>query len=228
MSEVKKRVFLKEVGGLSSPWDRKINELVLEIPELLKKFNPREEPGLYFYRRTIDLRRSKNLDELFDDPSDRFIELVYTTLVAWNMNTRRAQMKYFDEFKASILSNRERFTRLASSKLEMLSSVKGIEVKVLYEIFSNLHLMESKGRLVSNSKVMHFILPDLVMPMDRQNTLKFFFKNTNESNGHFLRLFEFSHEIAKKIDLTQYLDDKWNLSVPKVIDNAILSKMEKT
>lgn len=228
MSKVKKRVFLKEVAGLSSPWDRKINELVLEIPELLKKFNPREEPGLYFYRRTIDLRRRKNLDELFDDPSDRFIELVYATLVSWNMNTRRAQMKYFDQFKASILANRERFTRLSSSKLEMLSSVKGDEVKVLYEIFSNLHLMESKGRLVSNSKVMHFILPDLVMPMDRQNTLKFFFKNTNESKGHFLRLFENSYEIAKKIDLRQFLDDKWNLSVPKVIDNAILSKMENS
>lgn len=199
----------------------------MEIPELLKNFNPREEPGLYFYRQTIDLRRRKNLDELFDDPLDRFIELVYATLVSWNMNTRRAQMKYFDQFKASILANRERFTRLASSKLEMLSSMKGDEVKVLYEIFSNLQLMESKGRLVSNSKVMHFILPDLVMPMDRQNTLKFFFKNTNESTGHFLRLFEASYEIAKKIPLRQFLDDKWNLSVPKIIDNAILSKMEK-
>ena len=63
------------------------------------------------------------------------------------------------------------------------------------------------------------------MPMDRQNTLRFFFGNTNESESYFLKIFGYSYEIAKKIDLRQFLDKTWNLSVPKVIDNAIISKM---
>lgn len=141
------------------------------------------------------------------------------------MNSRGAKMKYFDQFKSSILANKEHFEQLASAKLEMLSAVMVGEVETrLRQIYNNMHVMESKGRLVSNSKVMHFILPDLIMPMDRKNTLNFFFGTTNESEVYFLRVFGYSHEIAKKIDLSQFLDDEWNLSIPKVIDNAIISK----
>ncbi len=174
----------------------------------------------------MGLRRKKSLGELFDDETDRFVELIYATLVAWDMNSRGAKMKYFDQFKASILANKERFKQLSSTRLETLSTATVGEVKMrLEQIYNNMHLMETSGRLVSNSKVMHFILPDLVMPMDRQNTLNFFFGNTNESNTYFRRIFSQSYEIAKKIDLTPFLDEQWNLSVPKVIDNAIISKM---
>jgi hypothetical protein len=72
---------------------------------------------------------------------------------------------------------------------------------------------------------MHFILPDLVMPMDRQNILTFFFGNTNESGSHFLKILCYSREIAQKIELCQFLDKEWNISVPKIIDSSIISKM---
>jgi len=88
-----------------------------------------------------------------------------------------------------------------------------------------MHVMKSSGKLVSNSKTMHFIIPDLVMPMDPQNTLNFFFRNTGESKSRFLTVFERSYQIAKAIDLGPFLDEEWNLSKPKVIDNAIISYM---
>lgn len=216
----------ERLNAMVAPWEKKINEFVAEIPGLIKNFSYRKGPDLYFYRKTMDLRRRKGLDELFEDNTDRFIELIYATLVAWDMNSRGAKMKYFDDFKSNILANKDGFMQLSSSRLETLSGAKVGDVKMcLSQIYSNMHLMESAGKLVSNSKVMHFILPDLVMPMDRQNTLNFFFGNTNESGGYFLRIFGQSHEIAKKIDLRQFLDEEWNLSVPKVIDNAIISKM---
>jgi len=212
--------------AMSAPWEKKIIEFVAEIPKLINNFSYRKGPDLYFYRKTMELRRRKDLDELFEDKSDRFIELIYATLVAWDMNSRGAKMKYFDQFKSSILANKERFTQLSSSRLEALSGATVGEAKMrLGQIYNYMHVMESGGKLVSNSKVMHFILPDLVMPMDRQNTLKFFFGNTNESEGYFLRIFGQSYEITRKIDLRQFLDGEWNLSVPKVIDNAIISKM---
>ena len=74
-------------------------------------------------------------------------------------------------------------------------------------------------------KVMHFILPDLIMPIDRQNTLTFFYGHTGELENYFIRIFGYSYEIAQRIDLRPFLDDTWNQSVPKVIDNAIISKM---
>lgn len=189
-------------------FERKINELIESIPELIKNFDYRKGPDLYFYKRTMESRRSKSLNELFDE-SDRFVELIYATLVAWDMNSRGAKMKYFDEFKTSILKNKERFMQLTHYKLEALQGGTIGEVKMrLGQIYNNMHVMVSGGKLVSNSKVIHFILPDLVMPMDRQNTLNFFFGNTNESESYFLRIFGFSYEIAKKIDLRQFLDEE--------------------
>ena len=210
---------------MSTPIDKTINELVRKFPDLIKQFQYRKGPDLYFYKKTIDLRRSKPLTELFEE-SDRYIELMYATLTAWDMNSRGAKMKYFDGFKHSILANKERLIQLSSERLETLQKGRIGEVKTrLEQIYTNLHLMESGGRLVSNSKVMHFILPDLIMPIDRQNTLNFFYGHTNELESYFIRIFGYSHEIAQRIDLRQFLDDTWNLSVPKVIDNAIISEM---
>jgi hypothetical protein len=203
--------------------NRKINLLVDSIPDLIKNFDYRKGPDLYFYKKTMELRRTKRLSELFADP-ERYIELIYATLVSWDMNSRAAEMMYFDGFKTSILENKQRFLQLETHKLEKLSGGAFGEAKMLLgEIYDNMHLMLSKAKLVSNSKVMHFILPDLVMPMDRQNTLNFFFGNTTESKDKFLTIFSCSREIAQKRDLHQFLDNGWHQSVPKIIDNAIIS-----
>lgn len=205
---------------------QRTRELIENLPELIKNFKYREGPDLYFYRKTIALRKRKPLDELFDDESDRYLELIYATLVSWDMNSRGAKMKYFDKFKMSILKSKRSLLHLSPYKLDRLSDKEFREVKSDCEkIYSNMHVMESSGKLVSNSKTMHFIIPDLVMPMDRQNTLNFFFRNTGESKSRFLTVFERSYQIAKVIDLGQFLDEKWNLSKPKVIDNAIISYM---
>ena len=156
--------------AMTESWEKKIDEFVNEIPELIKKFREsdyyyKKGPDLYFYKKTMELRKSKPLVELFDDgESDRYIELIYATLVAWNMNTRRAKMEYFDSFKASILANKISFVQLSSQRLETLNEATIKEVKKQIEgIQKKMHLMYSARRLVSNSKVMHLILPDLVM-----------------------------------------------------------------
>jgi hypothetical protein len=94
------------------------------------------------------------------------------------------------------------------------------------EVYGDLNLMETGGRLVSNSKTMHFMLPDLVMPMDRQNTLNFFYGNTGESPEKFMDIMDCAYQVAQRSDLRRYLDKKWNQSIPKVIDNAIISRMD--
>lgn len=63
----------------------------------------------------------KTIDELFDDDEDRFIELLYATLVSWDMNSRGAKMEYFDGFKQSILSCGTRFSELSTLVLDKLS-----------------------------------------------------------------------------------------------------------
>jgi hypothetical protein len=201
--------------------NEKINFLINNTPNLIKKFDYRKGPDLYFYKRIMGERRKRPLEELFDD--NYFLELVYITLVAWDMNARGAKMKYFDEFKENILKNKRLFCELAKFKLEKLNEIDFIQVQALLgKLYDNLEMMKSKGRLVSNSKVMHFLLPDLVMPMDRQNTLMFYFGYTMESKGKFLKIIEASFKISKQIDLGKFLDNEWCLSIPKIIDNAVI------
>lgn len=208
--------------GPTKNLEDKVNFLVRNIPSLIKNFDYRKGPDLYFYRKVINKRRGSPLEKLFSE--DYFIELLYATLVAWDMNARGAKMKYFDEFKESVLKNRKAFEELESLKITQIKEEGFPEVKEkIKELYDDLHVMQTSKRLVSNSKIMHFILPDLIMPMDGKHTLVFFSGNTNETTGKFLDIIECSWKVARGIDLNKFLDGEWNLSAPKVIDNAIIS-----
>ena len=87
------------------------------------------------FTKTPELRRNKKLNELFADP-ERYMELIYTTLVSWDMNSRGAKMKYFDDFKSSILENRQRFIQLEEYRLEKLTGGKFGEAKMILEKFT--------------------------------------------------------------------------------------------
>ena len=202
---------------------KKKEYLVKNIPELIKQFNYRKGPDLYFYKKVIFKVRHYPLKKLFGE--NDFIELLYATLTSWDMNARGAKMKYFDDFKENVLKNKNYFLELSKFKLDEISKNDFLEIKeILGKLYDNLYVMQTKGKLVSNSKIMHYLLPDLVMPMDRKNTLNFFFGNTNESKGKFLEIIECTYYIAKEIDLNKFVNkyNEWNLSVPKIIDNAII------
>ncbi|MEM5861204.1 MAG: hypothetical protein QXJ20_02315 [Candidatus Aenigmatarchaeota archaeon] len=214
---------------LTNALKEKVDLLVNEIPELIKKFNGwgyRKGPDLYFYKKIMTLVKNKKLKELIDDTN--FIELVYATLTSFDMNARGAKMKYFDEFYENVTSCKDQFVSLSEFKLENLSE-RELEVckAKLSELFGRLDIMVSKGKIVPRSKLMHFLLPNLVMPIDRQNTLRFFYGSRNEfrPESKFIEIFESSWNIAKRINLSIFLDNNWNQTIPKLIDNAIIAKM---
>jgi len=200
---------------------KKKEYLVKNIPKLIRNFDYRKGPDLYFYKRVITEVRKNQLKDLLE--RNDFIELLYITLVSWDMNARGAKMKYFDDFKESVLKNKKYFEELSRYKLDKTNKIDFSRIKgILGEIYDNLNLMRSRGKLVSNSKLMHYLLPDLVMPMDRYHTLNFFFGNTGETKKKFLDIIECTYYVVREIDLREFLDDEWNQSIPKIIDNAII------
>lgn len=103
------------------------------------------------------------------------------------------------------------------------------KLAILYE---NLKVMESKAKLVGVSKVLHHLLPDLVPPVDRTHTLKFFYDRSNyrekEGKEIFLKIFDAFYDICKKLNLTEKdLKRRWDTSIPKLIDNAIIGYVSK-
>jgi hypothetical protein len=83
--------------------------------------------------------------------------------------------------------------------------------------------MLTSGKLVSNSKTLHFVFPALCPPMDRTNTLKKLYGNTGESKKKFLEVLDLAYDIIGGLqNPNQYLDQQWNTYETKLVDNAIL------
>jgi hypothetical protein len=186
---------------------------------------------LILYREIIDRHRADNsLDLLLDD--ENFYFLIMSTLKKWNMDQRGAKLAAIDDLKESILIHRVDLIKLYRYKLHLITEdeVDHKLIGLLQKIFSNLKIMESKRRIVGVSKALHFLLPDLVMPMDGKYTLMYFFNHNKYRNtiqgefNIFEDIFAETYRIAKKLNLNQSdVDGKsWNTSIPKLIDNSII------
>jgi hypothetical protein len=183
------------------------------------------DPGWYLYRI---LMQEKDLEHKF---TDQFVELVYVTLASWNMNSRGAKLAGWDLFKSSIYNFREPFLRLSPCRLEKItkSELDGILNGQIREMFFRMQLVDSgKPHLVTYSKAFHFYLPDLFVPIDRKYTLTYFYGNgfvPTTLEQQFKRFCELQQEFrrfANCVPLSHAVDDSWNGSIPKVIDNMII------
>jgi len=189
---------------------------------------------LGLYRDIIDLhRRNNNLDTLLNQNS--FYDLVMETLRAWNMDQQGAELASVDDFKKSAqsISIRSALNLMYPYKLYNIDRRNTLEqiADTLKHIFCNLKVMKTKTRIVGVSKAMHFLLPDLIMPIDRRYILNFFYGNTNIDSKTCDKEFKTFKEIFQKTfqvkrDLCLRKEDadgnRWKTSVPKLIDNAII------
>lgn len=204
--------------------ESKIKAIVNTITTRIADINHlyRSGPSLYFYRRILTQRRKfPNISEFLSYGYN--LEILYAVLVSWDMNSRGAKMKYFDDFKSNLTSCHPELEAI-EIKLENFYVAKGNEILgLLKNAYLNLELMETAGRLVSNSKCLHFLFPSLCMPMDRVNILQYLYNNTNESIEKYLDIIRLQFEVMQQpVRFEKYLDDHWNQSIPKLIDNAII------
>ena len=222
-------------------------------------------PDLYFYKKTVSRTKNASSKDVIRDLLDKkFVELLYATLTSWGMHSRGARMKPFKEFYQSIEGNAELFAGLVDYNLESVfgsENTKEDVVKSVLKLFVALDVMEPRKRdgkeaksdkvaskLVANSKLMHFVLPHLVMPIDRVHTVSFFkgcegashsrpkpeeldeWGKLDSNTRSEVRVFLKIHNAVadwledKKIlkELEKLLDNEWNQTVPKVVDNLIL------
>jgi len=203
--------------------EQKIDQIVSTITTKISKINERyrKGPGLYFYNRIFELRQNCNGVQSFLS-NDYNVEILYATLVSWDMNTRGAKMKYFDDFKENILSCIRLFNSIDEYERNRNYNAANL-ASILRHVYENLHVMKTNAKLVSNSKILHFLFPNLCMPMDGKNTLTFFYGNTGESENKFVQIVHLTFEIMTlDMDFNQYIDDGWNKTIPKMIDNAII------
>ena len=187
----------------------------------------------YFHSRVINMISKYEFDKLFDNI--HFFEYIYATLATWGMDrlTKSASLYDFSTFKSSSISYKDVFRNLLKFKLRNIDTKQLEEIKIdLSELFDNMKVMKTPSKLVGVSKALHHFLPELVLPVDRRYTLRFFYSNDlnrnpsikkNDEKHTFLEIIEKSHFICKKLNLTEKdLKKKWDTSIPKLIDNAII------
>ena len=190
----------------------------------------RHGDDLMFYRELIaQHRKIADLSTLI--ASEDFLQKIYSTLEKWDMNKRGARLVDFLTMRDSILSYKEDLRKLYKYRLQVLSEKDIQKVQQqLKVLFFGLKIMATKRRIVGVSKTLHFLLPDLALPIDSSNTMLAFYGYNRYEIGEekefktYSDVFEKSYEIAKRLNLTESDVDGcgWSCSVPKLIDNAII------
>jgi hypothetical protein len=180
---------------------------------------------LEYHVATIDRRRQHRTARAALEDRE-FRSSLYDVLRAWQIGTRRSNLKPFRLFEDALLSqvqHIQEFDGLAIDNENL--NVRAIASR-LAALAQNLGIVENKNRVVAGSKALHHILPDLVVPIDRAYTQEFFewptprFQYNPESC--FIEAFEAFARIARATDPVQYVATGWYTSRSKVIDNAIV------
>jgi hypothetical protein len=145
------------------------------------------------------------------------------------MGRRGARMSGFDRFRNSLRSQVERIAPLANFKLTDVSADEISEIVAeLWGILSNLDIGKGETKIVIGTKTLHHLLPELVPPIDRQYTLRFFFGHTTMNQGDkmaFAEIFPRLHRIAVqcKKEIASLIEvGAMSTSSTKIVDNAIV------
>lgn len=241
---------MKKIEGTLNEFVSQFDELVRNFysDNGLSSESFRRGPCLYFHKTTIDYvrKQTKPFSEWLSN--DRYFhELLYATLTAWGMNRAGGgpKLKDFNEFQISVgrLASLDSLDNLRMIRIETLSDKEKPLIKILYEALSDdsvSKIMASKPFVVGSSKLLHHLIPDLFPPMDRNYTKyalqrlsdKYKIKGSMESFQNFWHILGFFRDAACKVTpkhiLTDWITGKeaecpMNTSIPKVIDNALVS-----
>jgi len=205
-------------------------------------------PSVHFHVRAIAEQQRSFL-------SDAHIEMVYATLASWGMHkmgdpaVTRTKMVDYPAFRDSILNQRERLYSLRDVRMESCSpQAYEDHIEFLHHTYQALRVSVSEATVVAHSKTLAHILPNLVPPIDRQYTIRFFTQQndrffTQTGNWRLVNLppdreeqFDRFKEYAVRIktilsrcDLSQFTLDSnnFNTSYPKIADNLIMAYVKE-
>jgi hypothetical protein len=209
-----------------------VKELIGDFERFVQIYNSqppfRKYGQLEFHQYTISCRRrlSSPVEAIHDDI---FLESLYKTLHAWGIGVRASHLVPYSEFKKELQSKSDwiaRFDGLKISDTEL--DIRGCSSD-LWQLIDSLEIVRNNAKLVACSKALHHILPDLVVPIDREYTRKFFGWHGPkfQYNQHqFLTLaFENFAAIARATQPEKYIGERWNTCQTKILDNAIVGYM---
>ena len=185
---------------------------------------------LEFHLETIKLRRALGsvVKAIADD---EFLACLYKTLQAWGIGARASNLVPLAQFIEALRARAPELAGFEGMCIDDPSLKESIVSEHLWRTIETLGIVENDSRIVPGSKALHHILPDLVVPVDRAYTQKFFAWHNPEfqygQGAFFDHSFSAFVEIARRANPAQYVGAGWNSSRSKVIDNAIVGMLRE-
>jgi hypothetical protein len=142
------------------------------------------------------------------------------------IGSRASTLRPFADFVAALRAEAKEIESLDGLAINQPSLDVNAVGTTLARLAQSLEIVDNKARIVPGSKALHHLLPELVVPIDREYTQRFF----EWANPTFQRFpercfreaFSAFVAIARQANPAQYVGDGWYTSQTKVIDNAIV------
>jgi hypothetical protein len=207
--------------------------LVQHFPKWLAYYDAhgpfRKPEQLNSHRRTIELRfRWGSAAAAIED--DNFLESLYRTLQAWGIGMRASRLKPFDDFCRILRRLGDAIANFETTTLDDPGLQIGTTAEALWSVIEKVSIVENAAVVVSATKTLHHILPDLVVPIDREYTKMFFgWHNPKFQYGQrecFVEALVVFANIAQAVHPAQYVGAGWRSSRTKVIDNAVVGLIQ--
>jgi hypothetical protein len=209
----------------------RVEDLVANFGRYLREFEQRTVfggPSVHFHVRAIE-RRMTHESVLSAIADEELLELIYATLASWGMHRmgpKGAKLVDFELFCDGIQQQSALLEELEPLLITNVDDADAVAEK-LWRAVSRARLSASGTQIVTGTKALHHLLPDLVPPIDRTYTIRFFHENTLMPRGDenaFREVYPALVEIATRAadQLTVNNRSPMNTSRTKVVDNAII------
>jgi hypothetical protein len=179
------------------------------------------------HRQTIALRRQ--LGSVRAAASDEaFAAVLRRTLLAWGIGRRASRLVSENDFAVALRAAVPRLEELEPLTIESFDLPADIAER-LWLLINSLGVVENKAKLVAGAKTLHHLLPDLVVPMDREYTGAFFqlhLPEWQDPTGQ-RRIFRIVYDqfvaVARRVQPQQYVNGQgWHTGRTKILDNALI------
>lgn len=217
----------------------RVEELMASFAQCVTIFEANEAfpgPSLYFHLRAIERRRQHpTARSLLDDT--RFLEYAYAVLPAWGMHRMGAQAAKVGDFSHITAALREAapaLEQLWPLRITALSQHEADKVAATaWEVIAHVKVSTSRTQIVAGSKMLHHLLPDLIPPIDRQYTFRFFTGQMMVASDRaaflswFPQLAKIGSQCQQPIHDAIRRGGFMATGEAKIIDNAIMGYMQR-
>jgi hypothetical protein len=188
---------------------------------------PFSSEQLAAHRQCIALReRAGSVRSAVADP--QFIASLRRTRIVWGIGGRASYLVAEASFVDAIVAAAPRLEELEPLTVDM-PGLPSSTADLLWQVIETLGVVTNKAKLVAGTKTLHHLLPDLVVPMDRAWTGRFFqlhppeWQDPAAQRRTFRRVYGQLAGLARRVQPGQYADGLgWRTTRTKIIDNALI------